>query len=198
MAPKLVVGVGNPGRAYAATRHNAGWWVLDRLAERWGARPRPVAVRAEVREAVADGGLVWLVWPLTYVNLSGQAVGPLVRQLGLQPEADLLVVVDDVALPPGALRLRPQGSAGGHKGLLSIGAALGTTRFPRLRLGVGRPPAGVDLADWVLAVPPAAERRRLEEAAERAADVVATWVRDGLERAMNLANTRLDNGEATR
>mgnify|MGYP000221108204 FL=1 len=198
MGPKLVVGVGNPGRAYAGTRHNAGWWVLARLADRWRARPRAAGPSAEVREAQVDGAEVWLVWPLTYVNLSGQAVGPLVRRAGARPEVDLLVVVDDVALPPGALRLRPRGSAGGHKGLLSIAAALGTTGFPRLRLGVGRPPPEVDLADWVLSVPPAAERRQIEAAADRAAEIVEVWVREGLERAMNLANTRNDREERSR
>ncbi|MCC6929258.1 MAG: aminoacyl-tRNA hydrolase [Gemmatimonadaceae bacterium] len=150
---KLIVGLGNPGRTYEGTRHNVGWWALDHLADVWRFSPW----RAEGDALVADGVLgeqkLRLVKPQTYMNLSGAALRPYLRRLEWEGLQHLLVVVDDVALPVGTLRLRAAGSPGGHNGLKSIEATLGTRDYARLRIGVGpangeRPPG--DLADFVL------------------------------------------------
>jgi PTH1 family peptidyl-tRNA hydrolase len=139
---KVVLGLGNPGPEYAATRHNAGWWLLDALAESWGLG----RFKKEKESAVAAGRVdpfsVRLVKPLTYMNLSGRVLAPYRRMNAFDVRRDLLVVVDDVALPPGRIRFRPEGSAGGHNGLKSVEAALGTREYPRLRIGVGGAAAG--------------------------------------------------------
>jgi PTH1 family peptidyl-tRNA hydrolase len=184
---KLVVGLGNPGPRYRGTYHNVGFEVADELARRHGATFGASAAEALTARAREPGFDVLLVKPLTYMNLSGQAVGELARYYRVDP-ADVLVVVDDVNLPAGRLRLRRGGSAGGHNGLKSIIAHLATDGFPRLRVGVGRGDARRDLADHVLAKVPADERERLAEAASRAADASESWVTEGIEPAMNRFN----------
>lgn len=185
---KVVVGLGNPGPEYADTRHNVGWWLLDELAEAWGLG----RFKREKKAAVASGRMgehsVRLLKPLTYMNLSGQAVAPLRRMNAFDVSRDLLVVVDDVALPPGKVRFRPEGSAGGHNGLKSLESALGTRAYPRLRIGVGEKPQGWDLADWVLARPPRADREAIEERFPELIEGVSTWMDEGTEAAMNRYN----------
>lgn len=185
---KVIVGLGNPGREYDNTRHNAGWWLLDVLAQRWGV-PK---FRAEKNQAIATTRVepfqVRLIKPLTYMNRSGSVLVPLKRMGALDLSKDLLVLVDDVALEPGRVRFRPSGSAGGHNGLKSIEQALGTRDYPRLRIGVGTKPPGADLADWVLSSMPRGDRKLVDERLPELAEAVETWMRDGIEVAMDRYN----------
>jgi PTH1 family peptidyl-tRNA hydrolase len=193
---KLIVGLGNPGRRYRRTRHNVGWEVVARLARKTGIVLGEEDEFSEVGRGVIGGQRVILARPQTYVNVSGEAVRALRRRHRLRP-ADILVIVDDLDLPLGRLRLRPGGSAGGHNGLRSIIEALGTTDVPRLRVGIGRPPAGVDPADHVLSRFTPEEEPVIEDALERAADAAATFVAEGIERAMNRFNAPNGPGEGT-
>lgn len=183
----MLVGLGNPGPRYRGTYHNIGFEVVDELARRhqvrFGTSPAD-ALTARIRGPAGD---VLLVKPLTFMNLSGRAVGELQRFYKIEL-ADLLVILDDVNLPPGRLRLRGRGSAGGHNGLQSIIDSLGTDAFPRLRVGVGRGDPRRDLASHVLAPVAPEEADRLREAARRAADAAETFVTAGLQEAMNRFN----------
>jgi PTH1 family peptidyl-tRNA hydrolase len=185
---KVIVGLGNPGREYDNTRHNAGWWLLDVLAQRWGV-PK---FRAEKNQAIATTRVepfqVRLIKPLTFMNRSGSVLVPLKRMGALDLAKDLLVLVDDVALEPGRVRFRPSGSAGGHNGLKSIEQALGTRDYPRLRIGVGARPPGADLADWVLSPMPRGDRKLVDERLPELAEAVETWLREGTETAMDRYN----------
>lgn len=184
---KLVVGLGNPGPKYRDTLHNVGFMTMDVLATRHGVpfESAPAdALTARVRGT--DGGWL-LVKPLTFMNRSGGAVGDLLRFYKV-PVDDLIVVVDEVALPAGQLRARPSGSAGGHNGLKSIIGVLGTERFARLRIGVGRGDPRRDLADHVLSMIPADVRPVIDEAVVRAADAVECFARDGIEKTMQVFN----------
>lgn len=181
---KVIIGLGNPGPAYQYTRHNVGWWVIERLAQRWQASAPHARHRAAVAAAAFHGAAVLLVRPLTYMNESGAAVRALVAAEGLVG-SDLLVVYDDLALPLGQLRVRPRGGGGGHKGLGSVLAALGTQDVPRLRIGIGEPPPGVDRVSYVLGAFAAEERLLIEGAADRAAEAVECALRDGLIVAMD-------------
>lgn len=191
---KIVVGLGNPGSQYAGTRHNLGFMVLNRLG---GDSFRP-AFRGELAAAAAGEGIgagvgaekILLFKPLTYMNLSGQAVGPLAAYYKTSP-ADILVVCDDIDLPPGRLRLRPKGGAGGHNGLKSIIAVLGTEEFWRLRIGAGRPLLD-DPARYVLARFEPAEREIMEKTLARAAAAAALWGCGQGEEAMNIYNRAED------
>lgn len=184
---RLIVGLGNPGPRYRDTRHNVGFEVLDELAARarvaFGASPADALV-ARRREGAGDA---LLAKPLTFMNLSGRAVGELTRYYRIDV-ADVLVVTDDVNLPAGRLRLRRGGSAGGHNGLKSIIECLGSDAFPRLRVGVGRGDPRRDLADHVLARVAPDERETLREAALRAADACETFMAEGIDAAMNRFN----------
>ena len=176
---KVVCGLGNPGGEYEATRHNVGWWVLDRAQDEWGFPPfrRTGAVRvSEGRLQAAD---VWLVKPLTYMNRSGATLAPLGHLEGFDVSTDLLVVVDDVALEPGRVRIRPSGSSGGHNGLKSVEAALRTRDYPRMRIGVGAPPPGMDMADWVLSSFEPAEEEQMRALLPELVGCVRTWVEQG-------------------
>ena len=191
---KVIVGLGNPGREYAATRHNVGWWLIDHLADVWHFDGWKKAAESHVANGTVGGVKVRLVKPQTYMNLSGQALKNFVRRPFWSPAKDLLIVVDEVQLPVGRIRIRPRGSAGGHNGLKSVEAALGTQEYPRLRIGVGpseeRKGIYKDLADFVLA-PFARDEREdvlsLMLSLEKAVDV---WIREGVERAMNAHNRR--------
>ncbi len=183
---KIVVGLGNPGREYDQTRHNVGWMVLDRLAERAGwtghARARDAAASVHGRY---DGLDLMFVKPTTFMNLSGVAVRKvLARQRA--PLGELLVVVDDFDLPLGRLRLRAEGSAGTHNGLRSIVGELGTQKFARLRVGIGEPSRAA--IDHVLSRFTAPERKVLDEVLDAAADAVVDWAREGSARAANRWN----------
>lgn len=185
---KVVACLGNPGAEYASTRHNVGWWLADRLAESWNLgrfkRNGPVAVA----EGRIDGVRTRVLKPLSYMNRSGPALLAHLRGLELDVTQDLLVVVDDVALDPGRARVRASGSSGGHNGLKSVEASLRTRDYPRLRIGVGAKPPGVDLSDWVLAPASREDRQAILAILPTLVDCVATWVARGTEAAMNECN----------
>jgi PTH1 family peptidyl-tRNA hydrolase len=188
---KLIVGLGNPGRRYQGTRHNIGARVIDTLARR-----HHVALReegsADVGALTLDGARVLLARPQTYVNVSGTAVADLRRRHRL-PLENLLVAFDDLDLPVGQIRLRAKGGHGGHNGMRSIIEALGSEEFARLRVGIARPPEGVDPADYVLSRFSKEEQVQLDEAVERAADAVEAFVRRGIEAAMSAFNLRVSS-----
>jgi PTH1 family peptidyl-tRNA hydrolase len=196
---KLIVGLGNPGRRYAGTRHNIGFDVLDLLVGRhrieWEAAPRGIEALAGRGDVVASGvsQKVLFAKPLTFMNLSGHAVLGLLQFFKIEP-IDLLVVVDDVNLELGRLRARSTGSAGGHNGLKSIIETLGSEEFARLRIGVGRGDARRDLADHVTAKFDPEERTNVAEAAGRAADAVELFIAEGIASMMNRFN-RKEDGE---
>jgi PTH1 family peptidyl-tRNA hydrolase len=186
---KLIVGLGNPGKEYRETRHNVGFMVADELARRhqlqWAMAPGQVP---ETFVAKRFGDPSWLVAkPLTFMNRSGEAVAALTRYYGIDA-ADLLIVVDEVALPFTRLRARARGSAGGHNGLKSVIAGLGSTEFPRLRLGVGRGDARRDLADHVLAKFEKGEHADLETLISRAADAAEMFAVADIEKVMRTYN----------
>ncbi len=190
---KLVVGLGNPGPRYRDTLHNVGFMVVDEVAARHGVafESSPAeALTARIRQGLGSTPVL-LAKPLTYMNLSGRAVSELVRFYKI-PLDDLFVVVDEVALPAGRLRVRARGSAGGHNGLASIIRLLGTDAFPRLRVGVGRGDPRRDLADHVLARIDPAMRAVLDETVRRAADAVASFCIDGIEKTMSVFNAPVE------
>ena len=184
---KIVVGLGNPGPQYEETRHNVGWMVLDRIAERagWDGRVKSRDAAAVVRGRRGDLDLA-LVKPMTFMNLSGLAVRKVLAREHT-PLGDLLVVVDDFALPLGRLRLREEGSAGGHNGLRSIIAEMGTQQFARLRVGIGEPTHSA--LDHVLSRFDGSERADLDRVLDAAADAVEEWALQGPTRAANRWNT---------
>jgi PTH1 family peptidyl-tRNA hydrolase len=187
----LVVGLGNPGARYEPTRHNLGFSVVERLRSRGVATPWRARYAGAVCELRLDGRVVSLLRPETYMNSSGVSVARALLALGLHP-SELLVVHDELDLPFGRLRLKRGGGDGGHNGLRSIAEALGETRFARLRVGIGRPPAEFvgDTADFVLQAFAPPERDELDPLLDRAADAVLLTVRDGLDSAMNVVNQR--------
>jgi len=183
----LVVGLGNPGPRYEGTRHNIGREVVLKLAERHGVTLGTVKFNARFALPRWGDRRVCLATPLTYMNESGRAVAPLARFYQVPP-ARILVVYDDLDLPLGRLRLRAEGGAGGHNGMASLIGSLGTPAFPRLRVGIGRPPAGWDPADHVLARFTAAEREEMDVTVVEATDAVERVVREGVAAAMNAVN----------
>lgn len=183
-----MVGLGNPGPEYDATRHNVGWWLIDRLAYDWRFGAFGREGRALVADGVAAGEDVRLVKPTTFMNRSGQALRFLAEVDAFDPSADLLVVVDDAALDVGRVRFRPDGSAGGHNGLKSVSGALRSEAYPRLRIGVGRKPDGVDLADWVLSAMPPEDEEVVVGLLPELTRAVEAWISDGIEAAMNRFN----------
>jgi peptidyl-tRNA hydrolase, PTH1 family len=184
---KLLVGLGNPGHAYRDTRHNVGFEVLEVLASRAGSPPRKQRFQGEAAQATIRGVPVLLLWPLTWMNLSGSSVLA-ARDFYKIPDSDMIVICDDFNLPLDTIRLRPGGSAGGQNGLADVIARLGTTTIPRLRLGIGPVPAGWKAADFVLGKFPKAERERVGVVIERAADAAEEWAALGIQAAMNAYN----------
>ncbi len=186
---KLIAGLGNPGARYQHTRHNVGFEVLDLLATRhhaaWEAAPRGI----EALSARWQPGGAVFAKPLTFMNLSGQAIAPLLQFYKVEI-ADLLVIVDEVQLELGRLRTRPSGSAGGHNGLKSVIASLGTEAFPRMRIGVGRGDGRMDLAARVLAKFGADERPVVEQAVVRAADAAERFIAGDILAVMNEFNRK--------
>jgi PTH1 family peptidyl-tRNA hydrolase len=185
---KVICGLGNPGSEYEDTRHNVGWWVIDRLSYDWDIGP----FRREGRSLVTGGRVgdhyVRLLKPLTFMNRSGAALGALRALEDFDPVGDLLVVVDDVALDVGRVRFRPGGSAGGHNGLKSVQAALGTTGYARLRIGVGPVPPDRDTADFVLEEFEPDEEEVVAGLLPGLTDAVRDWLDEGVEVAMNRHN----------
>lgn len=184
----MVAGLGNPGPEYDATRHNVGWWVVDRFAydHDFGAFER--GGRALKASGKIDGQPIILLKPRTYMNRSGAAVANLWRIDGFQVERDLLVVTDDATLPVGKVRFRRSGGAGGHNGLKSVSAALGTQKYARLRIGVGVTPAGVDMAEWVLSPMPEADEDSVTALLPELSRAVSVWAQEGVDAAMNRFN----------
>jgi peptidyl-tRNA hydrolase, PTH1 family len=175
------VGLGNPGPEYAATRHNAGFWLADALVAHWGFSPFRRAERARATEGRLDDIPVRVLKPTTYMNRSGAALASLRADPSFNPATDLLVLVDDFQLPAGTFRLRAEGSAGGHNGLKSIEGALQSRQYARLRIGVGPLPEGVgDWADYVLAPFTPEQLEQVEALIPQLIDAVEQWVRRGV------------------
>ena len=189
---KVIVGLGNPGREYAATRHNVGWWLIDHLADVWHFDAWKKDGESHVTSGTVGGVKVRLVKPQTYMNLSGQALKNYVRRPFWSAAKDLLVVVDEVQIPVGRFRIRARGSAGGHNGLKSVEHALESPEYARLRIGVGpseeRKGIYADLADFVLAPFARDERDDVLSLLPPLTAAVETWIQDGVEKAMNLHN----------
>lgn len=188
---KVIVGLGNPGRKYAATRHNVGWWVVDHLANVWHFDGWRKDGDALVSVGVVGTAKVRLVKPQTYMNLSGDALKPYARRPFWSAKTDLLVAVDDVALPVGRYRLRSRGSAGGHNGLKHIEHVLKSQEYSRLRIGVGpgadRPISG-ELADFVLSPFGKGERTEIMMLMPALTDACELWLREGIDATMNVHN----------
>jgi PTH1 family peptidyl-tRNA hydrolase len=187
---RVLFGLGNPGRTYRDTRHNAGWHVLERVAGEGGvAFSRSRFLHGETADVPVGDLRLRLVKPSSFMNLCGPVYVRALEVYATGP-AEALVVVDDFALPFGRLRLRAEGSAGGHNGLKSIEGALGTRDYPRLRLGIGPVPEGMDPADYVLRRFDAAQRRALPDLVEAGARAALLWAREGIEVAMNRVNAQ--------
>lgn len=184
---KLIVGLGNPGRKYENTRHNLGFACVEAIARAVGAGPGTGKFDAELQDVVWGEERLLLVRPLTFMNLSGQSVRRFVDFYRL-PLLQMLVICDDLALPPGVLRLRAGGSSGGQKGLQNICDVLGSTDVPRLRIGIGSAPPEWDAADYVLARVPAGEREVLDQAIGAGCQAALHWATHGMNAAMNRYN----------
>jgi PTH1 family peptidyl-tRNA hydrolase len=190
---KLIVGLGNPGRSYVSTRHNVGWWVVDHLADVWRFPSWHSDFQSHVSAGRLAGHDVRLLKPQTYMNLSGYALAPYLNDGRISAQTDLLIIVDDVALPVGRYRLRARGSAGGHNGLESIEEAVGDREYARLRIGVG-PPADRErrqgLAEYVLDRMGKDERSAIDALLPTLRGAVEMWVDAGIAKAMNRYNRR--------
>ncbi len=185
---KVICGLGNPGPEYESTRHNVGWWLVDRLSSDWDLGPFHRDGPALTTQGGVGEESVVLVKPITFMNRSGAALAPLRNFPDFDITKDLLVVVDDIALDVGRVRLRPSGGTGGHNGLKSVEAALGTQDYARLRIGVGEPPAGEDTADWVLSSFENADEDAVVQLLPELVDAVRLWMDEGAEAAMSRYN----------
>jgi peptidyl-tRNA hydrolase len=184
----LIVGLGNPGEKYAHTRHNAGFEVIARLEERYGVKLRRKLLLQGMTAEWTDGERkIVLCEPLTYMNRSGDCVRGLLARYRA-PKENLLVIYDDIDLPPGKIRIRKSGGPGTHNGMRSLADRLGHTDFPRIRVGTGDRPAGEDLAAWVLGHWSADQKEIMEAAFDRAAECAALWAKEGIEKAMQRGN----------
>jgi len=202
---RLIVGLGNPGREYVGTRHNIGWEILDALAVRFGWTAKPADFNRDARTQFdgltmsgsvslpASGGTekVLLLKPTTYMNLSGRSVQPAMAFYQLTP-ADVMVIVDELALPCGKIRIRKGGSSGGHNGLKDVERVLGTSEYPRLRIGIDPPPGRVPGKDYVLGKFTEEQRQKIDPAIERATSALVTWIDKGINTAMNQFNVADD------
>ena len=182
----VIVGLGNPGPEYRGTRHNVGFEAIDLIAEKYKIDMKTRQHQAIIGRGVVDGVSAVLVKPMTYMNLSGRAVGPILRQFGLKADR-LIVVTDDLDLKPGDLKYKPKGGAGGHNGHKSLIQTLGTDEYARLKVGIGKPPA--EGADHVLERFPPDERAAVNDALQRAVVAIETTLTQGLERGIAETNT---------
>ncbi len=189
-ADLLVVGLGNPGEQFEGTRHNLGAAVVEELAERAGTRLRKTKARAMAAGVLMNDQRVVLAFPLTFMNNSGEAVRLLVQSYGIQEAHHIVVIHDELDLDSGRLRLKAGGGLAGHNGLRSITNHLGTTEYVRLRIGVGKPPASIAGAEWVLRRPGKAEQEVLDDAVSRAADAIEQLTAEGIDRTMAAVNRR--------
>lgn len=183
-----MAGLGNPGPEYENTRHNVGWWVLDRFAFDHDFGPFERGRKEWETAGQAGRASVRLLKPRTYMNRSGLALASLRQTDGFDVERDLLVVTDDANLDVGRVRLRPGGGAGGHNGLKSVSQVLGTQAYARLRVGVGRAPGGTDLADWVLSPMPEEDEDALTALLPELSRAVSAWAEEGVDAAMSRFN----------
>ena len=187
----LIVGLGNPGKQYENTRHNVGFDAVDVLVDEYRIPSSGKQHKAMYGKGVIEGQKVILAKPLTYMNLSGEAVRAMVDYYKIDPETELLVIFDDISLAPGNIRIRKKGSAGGHNGIKSIITHLGTQNFQRIKVGVGEKPKNWDLADYVLGAFSKDDRKLVDEALERTAKAAALIVQGEIDEAMNLYNKKL-------
>ena len=186
----LIVGLGNPGRQYEATRHNMGFDVIDKLVEEYNVPQSGVKFNAMYGKGRIEGQPVILMKPLSYMNLSGGPVRDMANYFKIDPETEMIVIYDDIDLDPGQLRIRKKGSAGGHNGLKNIIKMLGHDTFIRVRMGVGEKPKTFDLADYVLGHFPAEERSIMDEAAKTAAEAIRMIITENADAAMNHFNSK--------
>lgn len=186
---KIIAGLGNPGKEYEHTRHNMGFDVIDELARRWNVTNWKSDMKAEIAQVIYNGEKVLLVKPMTYMNNSGEAVGAISKyyKVGLD---DIYIICDDLDLPPGKTRIRKKGSAGGHNGMKSLIAYLGSENFNRFRIGVGHPKDGHTVVDHVLSRPYGEDIEKIEEAKLHTADSVEAALKDGVDHAMNAFNPK--------
>lgn len=184
----LIVGLGNPGKEYEKTRHNAGFDTIDELVEQFRIAQSGVKFKAMYGKGIIGGKKAILAKPLTFMNLSGEAVRGLVDYFKIDVKEELIVIYDDIDLDPGHVRIRAKGSAGGHNGMKNIVKILGTQEFARVRIGVGAKPRGWDLADYVLSRFSEEERKLVDESIERSCKAVACILEEGVEAAMNQYN----------
>ena len=185
----VIAGLGNPGTKYASTRHNVGFDVMDALANKFGIKLNKIKFKGLVGEGTWAGKKIVLIKPSTYMNLSGESIRPLMEFYKLKPE-ELFVVVDDVDIEFGTIRLKKKGSAGTHNGLKSIIFHLETEEFPRLKIGIGQKPEHYDLADFVLSKFSKSERQIIDKAIIKAADAVDEFIVNGIDSAMNKYNIK--------
>lgn len=185
----MIAGLGNPTKEYDRTRHNVGFAVIDELADRYGIDVSERKHRALCGRGAIEGQKVLLVKPQTFMNLSGESLRALTDYYKVFPE-ELIVIYDDISLPPGQLRIRLKGSAGGHNGIKNIIAHLGTQEFPRIKVGVGEKPPRMDLKDYVLSRFSKGEQELMDAAFREAAQAAVMMICDGADRAMNHFNTK--------
>lgn len=188
----IIVGLGNPGKQYAHTRHNVGFDTIDILADKYNISVDIKKHKALYGKGMIGGQKVVLAKPQTFMNLSGESVRELVDFYKIDPEEELIVIYDDISLEPGQLRVRPKGSAGGHNGIKNIIAHLGTQVFKRVKVGVGEKPKGYDLADYVLGHFSKEDRMLMEDAFGRAAEAAVCMMNDSMEHAMNQYNKKIE------
>jgi len=187
----IIAGLGNPGREYASTRHNIGYATVDALAEKYNIGFTERKFNSLVGKGVIEGQKVLLIKPLTYMNLSGEAVRPACDYYKIDSESELIVIYDDISLPVGQLRIRPKGSAGGHNGIKNIIAHLGGEVFLRIKIGVGEKPSRMDLKDYVLGHFSEEEKEAEKEAVDKACEAVLYLMQGKVEEAMNRYNRKV-------
>ena len=187
----IIAGLGNPGKEYSGTRHNAGFIVLDAISEKYGIAVTEKKHKALIGKGVMEGQKVILVKPQTFMNLSGESLREVMDYYKADPASELIVIYDDIALPPGDIRVRKRGSAGGHNGMKNIIANLGTQDYLRVRMGVGEKPPRMDLKDWVLGHMSGEDREAFETAVSNAVEAVVTIMEKGADEAMNRFNKKV-------
>lgn len=188
----LIAGLGNPKREYDNTRHNIGFAMIDAMAEKYNISVRNIKNRAMTGQGIINGQKVLLVKPLTFMNLSGESIRPLADYYEIAPDAELIVVSDDINLPIGQIRIRKKGSAGGHNGLKNIIAQLGSEEFQRIRIGVGGKPENYDLADYVLGHFTKEEKTLMEKAVSMAVEAAEMMLMGDTDKAMNEFNRKAE------
>jgi len=186
----VIVGLGNPGKKYENTRHNAGFWAIDAIADKYGISVKEKKHKALCGTGVIEGNKVLLVKPETYMNLSGESIGEIMNFYKLDPEEDMLVIFDDISLAPGNIRIRKKGSAGGHNGIKSLIAHTGTQGFMRIKVGVGEKPSGWDLADYVLGHFSEEDNVKLKEVMPDIVNAAVLMMQGDVDKAMNDYNAK--------